>query len=350
MKTKFIHLLLLAFACCVTVLCQAQNDTSRTATCSKGICTCGNDPSPAGLMISHTHSVNEWMLSYRFMSADAQDLIAGGNTSASSEVLNRYASVPEHMKMQMHMLMAMYGISERFTFMAMLNYNQMNMQMAMQFGNEIHHHHMRSSGVGDSKFYLLYAPVKTETWEYLLFGGVSMPTGSIRKKGEPQSMIYSNARMPYGMQNGSGSWEVLPGLNIRHQKNDLTFCYQSSAILRLNSNSLGYRLGNEFYHTAWAAWQWCSKVSNSIRVDANYVQGLRGRDQQLQTIVEPQANTLNYGGTKTSAYFGLNFHFKKAALERHLFSAEFGLPVFQKVNGLQLKSKSTLFINWSVTI
>ena len=111
-----------------------------------------------------------------------------------------YMMIPTSMTMDMHMVMAMYGITDRLTVMAMGTYVANTMKMIMDMGP------MRSissvapmvtSGVGDTEVRGIYKINK-----YLVGSlGLSLPTGSINEKVDTMGKEY---RAPYDMQLGSG--------------------------------------------------------------------------------------------------------------------------------------------------
>ena len=95
---------------------------------------------PITVMGDHMHAMGEWMLSYRFMSMDMEGLLRGSQcVTTDSQLKNtgageKYSMVPLNMTMDMHMVGAMYAISDKWTLMGMLNYldNEMTMVMEME--------------------------------------------------------------------------------------------------------------------------------------------------------------------------------------------------------------------------
>lgn len=345
MDFKFQKLLFCIIATIKIAMMPAQSFSDSTS-CNSYKCTCDNDPTPAGVMISHVHLKKEWMVAYRYMGMHMQGLSRSGQSENGTDGLQDYSASPDFMQMNMHMIMAMYGITNRLTIMGMQNYNTVYMKMIMQGGT--HHHSMSSSGLGDTKLYALYALVKNDNTQLLLSGGLSLPMGSITRKGEVGSMMYSGERLPYSMQNGSGTYDLLPGLNLLHQHNTMYYCLQASSIIRTGTNSLGYKFGNELNLNAWYAWQWLPFISNSIRLDGNLVGCMNGRDSSLDPYSEISANTTNYGGKRISIYSGISAQAKNGCLKRSRFSLEYGIPLYQDLNGLQAKLKNSLYFTWAL--
>src|SRR4051812_17366128 len=91
--------------------------------CDSVECACTeSDMSPAGIMAGHRHVKGEWMFSYRYMNTYMKGRLSGRQSISDEMVYRQYIMSPEKMTMQMHMLMAMYGISDRLSVTAMVNY------------------------------------------------------------------------------------------------------------------------------------------------------------------------------------------------------------------------------------
>ncbi len=334
------------------LLAQTSSDTSR---CTDFSC-CNTDMTPAGVMISHVHSKNEWMISYRYMSMFMSGLETGTTNINKDRVFNDYLMSPEKMNMQMHMLMGMYGITSRLTVMAMFNYQVNSMDMTMfSSGGHVHPgghtnssstHHMNTMGLGDTKLHLLYGIVQRESCQLLASLGASVPTGTIHITGTADDAMYSNSHFPYGMQLGSGTVDILPSITYLHQKNDFAWSTSVSGTYRGGYNSLGYKLGNETTINSWIAYKWLSFISSSLRLQGTAAAAIDGHAPSLYVYNEPSANPLNYGGKNISAFFGSSFHFNRF-LKNNRLGIECGTPVYQDLNGIQLKQHLTLNANWS---
>ena len=320
----------------------AQQSAGDTAVCQIYDLCCSNDPTPSGVMISHVHQKNEWMLSYRFMRMNMDGILNGSNAMSDNEVFNSYTAVPKTMQMNMHMLMVMYGLTNKITLMGMFNYNSNYMKMSMKMGNSMHNHTMNSSGVGDAKITALYSLVKKSNSQFLLSLGLSIPTGNINLKGKSNSMMYPNERYPYNMQLGSGTFDVLPCVSYLTQKNKWFFSSQLFSTIRIVNNSIGYRYGNDVTLNSWVAWQWLPIISSSLRLEAFASQKINGKDASLNQSMEISANPSNYGGERLFCYLGSGFQPRKGVFKNTKLSFEYGIPLYQHVNGLQMKQTHNL--------
>lgn len=314
---------------------------------------CFTETAPVGMMYTHLHPKGQWMLSYRYMYMSMGEMYDGNEKISNEEILNSYIMSSSHMNMQMHMFMAMYGLSERITLMAMLNYNRNEMTMAVASNG---HHHggagpvsnkLITNGFGDTKIAAMVGLIDQQQHCLLFIGGVSIPSGSIQQEGGSGEM-YEGERLPYAMQLGSGTWDFLPGINYEYKKGSFSYDAQILSTLRTGYNRVGYRLGNDLTLNNWVAYQWTNSFSTSARLEGYTAGSLSGADPDLYAWYEPAANPANYGGSRLSAYAGVNYGIRTGALRNHKLGAEFGIPLYQYLNGPQQATKATLYASWLV--
>ena len=321
-----------------------------------GSCTCSNiDIAPAGIMNEHIHEKGKWMFSYRYMRMNMQGNTLGDHSISDDDIFVKYnySMSSASMNMDMHMLMAMYGISDRFTIAAMTTYQNTSMKMNMFAGEAMQMPGMpvdavmpssqTISGFSDTKLYGLYSIVKTDNLQLVAAAGLSIPTGSINSK--PFSGLFNNLRADYIMQNGTGTFDFLPGISLLVQNDYFDWGLQLNGIIRPFNNSNGYHYGNESTTELWIAKKWNNWLSNSVRLEAYANQGIIGSDASLNTLMEPSANSTNYGGFKAYLYPGINFYpgtFFSTDIKLRL---EYGMPIYQYAQGIQMADKSSIIAN-----
>lgn len=320
-------------------------------------CLCGTDPTPAGVMGSHLHMKGEWMFSYRFMNMQMSGIQNEKSSITASEVLVDYLTAPSTMKMNMHMLMAMYGVSDKLTLMGMIDYLQNDMVMKMlevdeslhagmhmgTLGNEMQ---MKSNGVGDIKISALYGLFSKESSQLIFSAGLNFPTGTIQFSGDQFDMMYKNKIYPYGMQLGSGTFDFLLGLIYLIEKGSNTFSTQLNSTIRPFYNKLDYNLGNSTLLNVWYARNWKEWGSSSVRFNYQYKDKIRGSYSGIYRFSEPAANTENYGSNTIKFFTGTSFFIK----QKHRLSVELGLPLAQKFNGIQMKMNSDLILSYNIKL
>jgi hypothetical protein len=355
--------ILIVFACvCLffkVVEVQAQSTSEGTACVNQSCCGGGNDPTPASVMISHVHNKNEGMVSYRYMNMGMKGILSGTQAVDKNTVFNDYLMSPEKMQMDMHMIMGMYGVTDRLTVMGMLNFNTINMSMSMfttkghvHSGNTTGEadttHFMHTSGLGDVKLSALYSLIKMPNHQLLLGVGASVPVGNFEVKGASDDAMYPNKNYAYAMQLGSGTFDFTPCVSYLFQHNKATFSTQISSTIRTGYNSLGYKLGNEMTLNTWFAYQLLPFLSSSVRVEGNIVDKIGGYNPSVYAYNEPSANVANYGGENLNCAIGSVFQAKKGVLKNSRLGVEYSMPLYQNVNGIQMKTTQTFTVSCSM--
>ena len=297
---------------------------------------------PISVMGDHMHTMGEWMVSYRFMTMEMEELLDGSNDISASDANTTYGynkmMLPKSMTMDMHMFGAMHAISDKWTLMCMLHYldNEMTMQ-ASSMGK------MESNGIGDLKIAGLYDLARWDSGRRIHLNiGLSLPTGSIDEKS-------GNNTLGYGMQLGSGTWDFNPAVTYLAQTENYSYGAQLAGILRIGENDQDYTLGNKFEAGLWGARKITDSLSASAKLDYSNQGEVDGAHKGLTTMqknMSPGNQATSQGRGITRLGFGLNYYFQDGGLKGHRLAAEWETPLDQKVNGVQLELDSTWTLGW----
>jgi hypothetical protein len=296
--------------------------------------------------IYHVHPAGMWMATYKFMHMDMRGLRDGTSDVDQSSVgfmRNKpynYMMIPTSMTMDMHMFMVMYGVTDRLTLMAMGNYlhNEMEMLMDMGPGRMITTEPpMRTSGFGDIELRGIYKINNYLTGSL----GLGLPTGSIEEEFETMHKIF---RAPYDMQLGSGTYDLKPALTYNGLSDDGKWNWGAQAMytIRLGKSENDWSFGDSLKMTGWLQ-RALGPLTSWARLAYNNTGRIRGEDPEIRKLNHPtmgmgapmpDADTNNYGGQRLDGLIGLSYskgHFS--------FGIEGGIPLYQDLNGLQLKTK-----------
>ncbi|MDA8084621.1 MAG: nitrous oxide reductase accessory protein NosL [Nitrospiraceae bacterium] len=305
--------------------------------------------------IYHTHPAGMWMVTYKFMHMNMSGLRNGtGNVDQGSVGFKRptkysYMMIPTDMTMDMHMAMLMYGITDRFTVMAMANYldNKMNMLMDMGPMKPISQEDpMKTSGFGDTELRGIY-----KINDHLVGSlGISLPTGSIN---ETTVMMRKTYRAPYDMQLGSGSYDLKPAITYNALSDNELWNWGAQAMYTWHTadNNNDWRYGDGIRINGWLQRAF-GPATSWVRLVFSNTDRIRGEDPEIRKMNHPvtgmgaptpDADPGNYGGRRLDAALGLS-------LQHGAFSAgiEGGVPLYQDLNGLQLKT--TWFLTAGVQV
>ncbi|MDE0427355.1 MAG: transporter [Candidatus Poribacteria bacterium] len=302
---------------------------------------------PIGVMADHGHKIGEMMLAYRFMAMDMRGLQSRATLVETADILKDFKMAPTQMRMQMHMLGAMFAPHNRVTLMAMTNYQRNTMQMEGSHqhthGDHKHpigHHEMSSAGIGDTKIAVLPTIWKSHGLTILANLGVSLPTGSIAKKDETDNLL------PYPMQLGSGSFQVIPGVTLFGFHNMWSYGGQLRGGFPLNINISGYRHGNTFNATAWGARRINNWISLSSRLLLSRRGNITGSHPDLNPNMTPSHRPDFRGSTRLDFAVSSNLIIPTGIFTGQRFAIEFQMPLYQNLAGTQLKTISQLTIGW----
>ncbi|MEO0472196.1 MAG: transporter [Bacteroidota bacterium] len=321
-STHIIYIILLSF---FTNTLSAQYNGSRP-----------DGHAPIGVMGDHTHKKGELMFSYRWMYMPMSGNLVGSDAVSNAAVLESYMVVPEQMAMQMHMLGAMYAPTDKITLMLMGNYVTNNMDLLTRMGGQFS---TASSGLGDTRLGALIKVAEFGRNRLHFNAFVSLPTGSIENRDDTPA---GNIRLPYPMQLGSGTFDLMPGVTYLGQNDLLSWGVQAKGIIRPGTNSADYAFGDQFMATAWGAIVIADWLSASVRLDNRNVSPIRGQDAELNPMMVSTADPVNFGGQRLDGLLGLNFYARSGGLKGLRIAAEFGLPLYQNLNGPQMQVQSVL--------
>jgi len=312
---------------------------------------------PIGVMGDHMHKKNEWMFSYRFMHMGMDGNRSGSSSISPEEIVttvpNRLAGqpmqpptlrvVPTKMTMDMQMFGAMYAPTDKLTMMVMVNYLKKEMDhitfQGMMGTNRLGKFTTKSEGFGDTKVAGMYSLYNDGKHKVHLNMGISLPTGSLTKKDTvltPMGMR-TKLRLPYGMQLGSGTYDLLPGVTYQMYQGKWNVGAQYMATIRTGENDEDYTLGDEHKITTWVSYAWRHNLSTSLRLAYQDVSNIDGDDPKIAAPVQT-ADPNNYGKERLDLYAGVNW----ASKAGHRLALEVGAPVYQHLDGPQLETDWTL--------
>ena len=339
----------------------------------------GHDHGPGGQMvfnpafgddIYHTHPAGMWMFNYKLMHMAMDGLRDGTDDVPISSVGNNrglpydnYMMIPTSMTMDMHMFMIMYGINDRVTIMGMLNYLDIEMEMLMDMSpynmmgmpkgdndkGAVPDPPMETSGMSDTELRLIYKFNEISNGSI----GLSLPTGDIDQEYTTMNTVW---RAPYDMQLGSGTFDLKPALTVSYLSDDSMWNWggQAMANIHLGKNDNGYSLGDSLKLNGWLQ-RALGPATTWIRFSWAFADSIDGYDPEIQASLDlkhlitnpdgnymapamPDADPDSYGGQRIDGFIGVSY-----TLGSFSIGVEGGIPLYQDLNGLQMKN------DWYVT-
>ncbi len=304
-----------------------------------------DDHAPIGVMQEHTHKKKELMASYRFMFMNMDGSRIGHKQVGDGRVLRDFPVTPTEMEMMMHMIGLMYAPSDNVTFMAMLPIIRKDMNHLTRAGVKFRTH---SEGVGDLKLSALVPIYKKSTEKTFhkvhLNAGMSFPIGEINETHD--TPIGKGIRLPYPMQLGSGTWDILPGITYTGSTNNWSWGAQGLVTIHPGRNRIGYALGNQYDVNVWGARKIFDWMSASLRFHYSIWQNIDGRDSSLVPAMVPLADPNSRGGKRLDLEAGFNFVIPTKVFKNHRLAFEWGVPIMQSLDGPQLETEYWFTVGW----
>ena len=294
--------------------------------------------------VHHAHGAGQWMFEYRYMRMDMEDLLDGSDSVSVKDVIGtmmapgQYMMAPTEMTMSMHMFMAMYGFSDKLSAMVMLNYLDNEMDMVNRMGVASS---MDTSGVGDTQVGAMYN--MKNGWVGAL--SLSIPTGATDEEVENMMVPGTNRPAPYGMQLGSGTYDLIPSITYTAVQDSWTYGGQAEYTLRTGENDEEYTLGNKLEISAWGKYALNKIVSIGGRLDYLNAGEIDGENPNIPkpmgNFMAPTDDPANYGGTRIDLGVDVTAEFGG-----HTLGFGYAVPVKQDVNGIQLETQSILTLSY----
>lgn len=287
---------------------------------------------PTGVMGTMSPHEGGFMLSFGYMRMGMDGNRDETTDLSTAQVLAQFPVAPLNMDMDMFMLGGMYGITDDLSLMLMVPFLNMTMDHVTRMGAQFT---TKSSGLGDIRVGGGYDLWEEDGHRLKLLAGLSLPTGSTDET--DATPAGPNSVLPYPMQNGSGTFDLLPGLSYTGMSGDWSWGGRLGAALRLGENDDNYSLGNTYGATVWGARRWKDWFSTSLRLTGQMVGDIDGADPRLNPALVPTADPDLRAGRFFSVGLGANFIVPEGVARGLRFSVEGVLPVYQNLDGPQLK-------------
>jgi hypothetical protein len=331
-----------------------------------------------------------WHVGYRFLFASFDGYRDGTTDLDLDEVLGppptgRFPVTPTVITQQAHMVDISYNVSQELSLALQLPFIRQSSDhesIIVKTVNGVEYNfsefNITSSGVGDIALSGSYLHRLANDQRVLASVGVNLPTGSIEEKGLTPRDPPNNTLLPFTMQIGSGTLDLTPTLAYSHRSAALRLTAFTSAVLRMGKNDHDYTLGNRFAlggSVSYKARDWAEpfvrvsyKTTGSIDgVNEDLVVpapppcgdggcpgpvGVNAADISLtgaQIFPAPVTNPALFGGQEVELRLGSKIKVNKGLQERFAVDVEYGLPIYQSLNGPQPKELGRIGLSATAT-
>lgn len=297
-----------------------------------------------GLMNDHMHAAGEFMAGLRYQHFEWSGAYRqGAHSLGDADLLaDGYMMRARSMHMDMAMLDLMYGISDALTVTVSPQYvwNRMTVvgidPMGAMNGGMMVGETARASthGFGDTPVAASFRLKRGEHLNAHLTLGAWAPTGRAKLKNPDGSFT------EYDMQTGSGTWDLEPSATLTGQQGAVGWGAQAGYRLRAERrNDAGYRLGNRALLTGWLSYRLAAPLEATARAEYTHQGRIHGMYNGPASMGMPEDAPANTGGSLLVGAAGLNWKPALGMQRGPQIGVELGVPIHQRVNGVQLLQK-----------
>lgn len=296
--------------------------------------------------------IKRWDFSYTYRKLRSGGYRSGTTNFSFDDVLfslgdvrtpRNYPVVPTYICQDVHAFTVGYALNDKLSVNVLVPYIRQatdHISSVPGFADFL----LKSKGVGDIGVSISHQEHLTKSSALQLSLGVRLAVGSINETGDtPRNGTGTLERLPYTMQIGSGTTDFTGAINYSKLVSDFRLGFGTNTTIRTGKNDNGYRLGNNFGTTAWAQYSKNHWLQPGVRVNVRAIQKIHGGDTSLRvpaaipypaSITDPN----NYGGTKAHISALLKVCPKSDC--KMSFTGEYGVPIYQNLNGIQPKDRS----------
>lgn len=317
----------------------------------------------AGMMNEHMHDGGEFMLGLRYSHAGYR----GANQSGASDITDAeihaagYGVRATRMQMDMVMLDIMYAPNDQLTLMVMPHWMRHEMTMigidptntgmnmggmamghghgGLPIGQSMSH---STQGFGDTLVSGSLRLARSPGFNAHVTMGLWLPTGKVDRTNPDGSFVH------YGMQSGSGTWDVEPSVTISGATGSFGWGAQASYRWRSEErNESGFAFGDKAMATIWGSYLLSPRASATSRLSWEHEGQILGHYNGPHGHAAPPDRQENYGGDKVLAGLGINLALPLGGAKPPQLGFEAAVPLYQNLNGIQLSEDWRLSLSIS---
>jgi len=297
---------------------------------------------PAGVKADFTLPKGEIYLGYRYFEETFRGTVIGTDDVTSDDVLDFFTVATPSYNRTIHEFEIRYGLTNWGTVEASVPYFRNDVLKetdALFFETS-------SDVLGDISIRGLFDLLEMDEYRLTLTLGGTVPTGKLRKRGP--TVTESRGVLPFIMQGGSGTPDLLVGGTFQVQNDQSSVGAQFNSVIRFMDNGFDYRLGNRYDFSVWGAYNISDWVSFSARGFFEHWGSIEGNDPQTNGAEDPLANPFAQGGERVVIPFGINIFLREGRATGHRLSLEYYYLVHEDLNGPQISLERTLVVSWQI--
>ena len=295
---------------------------------------------PAGVMADFLILDRNLYAGVRFYQEQFRGTSVGTVPISSEEVLDFFSVAPLILDKEIAEVELRLGLFGFVTLEASMPFTQAEMLST----TDAVFFETSSRTYGDVSIRGLFNVLEMNEYRMSLTLGATVPTGKLKKR--DVGRLGTREILPFALQGGSGTIDVLAGLTFLTQNEVASTGAQINTVTRVVDNRRGYRLGDELSISVWGAHNLSDWVSVSVRALYETWDDVTGSEPGTDGAIDPGANSFAQGGERLQIPFGVNLFLREGPFGGHRLSLEWYYPVHQDLNGPQLATDRTLVVSW----
>ena len=308
---------------------------------------------PVSLFEDRTLSAGEIHLAVKYFHTQMRGQGSGSDSLTTSQVLRFFDVAPSQMVTQALSLDVLFGVTQHLTVAASGTFAQKTMDNLAGLDGQSNMfllYQTEASGLQDVRVSALYNVYDRGPMRVHVQGGVSVPVGAIDADAVTPFSDPSPTQLPYTLQLGSGTFDLLPGFTLSIQNEKASLGVQGKGTIRMGENDRGWRLGDAFEGTVWGGFYTSKWISTSLGGRFSSWGNVEGFDEGLNPNESPAHSALTQGGWRVDLPVGLNLVVPPGRFAGHRLGVEFTIPLHQDLDGPQLRHRWSLAAGWQKSV
>ena len=313
-----------------------------------------------------------WSLGYRFVHAKFDGYRDGTDDLSIDEVqfkpgtedrtADNFPIVPKTIHQRAHLVEIGYDVTEKWSVSLLLPFIHQKTDHISSVGQvdvdgviyDFSEFTIESSGLGDIALSASHPAWRRGQHYVMATAGVSLPVGSIEEIGHTPREPGKDTQLPFTMQLGSGTFDLTPSLTYAGTGTLWSWGGQLRSTLRLGENDRDYRLGNRLTLTGWLKTTRFDWIAPSLKLAFRSWGEVHGEDAALKVPTPPAfpfpaavTDPSKFGGQKLNAVLGATVKWPGGGrFEHHALELDWGVPLYQSLNGPQPKEVWSCDFGW----
>lgn len=249
--------------------------------------------------------------------------------------------VPHNLQTYSEGLSAAYGVTENFSLSVATAYLEKSVDMetfAAKSTSILGDSTGRTDGFGDTQVAGVWRVYRDNVNQFNLNFGLSLPTGGATNT---EVLLLPSGLNPvkrafYGMQEGSGTFDALPGVAYSGVLGPWSWGLAYRGRIPLGDNPQGWRFGDYHQIDGWGGYSWAPGLETTLRLSGSTQTAIHGFDPAITGFAQG-ADPMDYGGQHVDLFGGAMVNGRYVGLPAAAtLGLEAGAPLYQNLNGPQL--------------